>query len=316
MNEEITVAIEELRGHSFNKPWFIPILFSECRLATLSIGDGQTIQDIQCIDLHQDWQSGIAQLLEVIQPVSTAIREYVACVQSDDRVEREKAFLGLTEIGTEAVTVLVELLRDEDEEIRRLAENALIQVGRPAVPNLLNALSSGDSDVQVRLCAVLGKIGDPRAGKALMRLLDQPNENHVRPAAIRALASMGGAVFPLLTNALFDGPWCVRASAAIALGMITDDAWSEAVWPLAEKLADDDPRVRQHIAEALHELGDRRAIPALENALQNEQNKIVRFSLASTLRHLQGGNLRDQSNKIRDVMKWSELGRDMRPPYS
>lgn len=67
MNEELMLAIDELRQYSFSKPWFIPVLFSECNVPAFSIGGGQTLLDFQWVNLYSDWDLGVQRLLRVVK---------------------------------------------------------------------------------------------------------------------------------------------------------------------------------------------------------------------------------------------------------
>ena len=67
MNEELMLAIDELRQYATDRPWFIPVLFSECNVPALSIGGGQTLLDFQWVNLYSDWNSGMQRLLRVLK---------------------------------------------------------------------------------------------------------------------------------------------------------------------------------------------------------------------------------------------------------
>ncbi|SFN10343.1 toll/interleukin-1 receptor domain-containing protein [Dokdonella immobilis] len=67
MNEELVLAVDELRQHSANKPWFIPVLLSECEVPALSIGGGRTLLDFQWVSLWVDWDLGIKKILQVLK---------------------------------------------------------------------------------------------------------------------------------------------------------------------------------------------------------------------------------------------------------
>ena len=70
MNEELTLAIEELRQRSSDKAWFIPVKLNECEVPDRDIGGGETIQDLHYTALYEDWNAGIQRILRVIQPNS------------------------------------------------------------------------------------------------------------------------------------------------------------------------------------------------------------------------------------------------------
>ena len=68
MNEELILAIEELRQSSAGRVWFIPIKLNECEIPDRDIGSGETLNDFQHVSLYEDWNGGIQRILEVIQP--------------------------------------------------------------------------------------------------------------------------------------------------------------------------------------------------------------------------------------------------------
>lgn len=68
MNEELVLAIEELRQRSTDRAWFIPILLSETQVPNRDIGAGETLRSIQWVELYKNWDDGIRSILAVIQP--------------------------------------------------------------------------------------------------------------------------------------------------------------------------------------------------------------------------------------------------------
>jgi len=68
MNEEIILAIEELRQRPTDRAWFIPVALSECEIPARSIGAGETLRDIHWVELHRNWDDGIASIAAAIDP--------------------------------------------------------------------------------------------------------------------------------------------------------------------------------------------------------------------------------------------------------
>ncbi len=69
MNEELRVAIGELRQFNSERIWFIPVKLNECEIPDLEIGPNETLRDdIQSVSLYEDWADGIRRILEVIPP--------------------------------------------------------------------------------------------------------------------------------------------------------------------------------------------------------------------------------------------------------
>jgi hypothetical protein len=50
-NEELTLAIEQLRLRLPDNPWLIPVRFDECDIPDLDLGGGRTLASIQRVDL-------------------------------------------------------------------------------------------------------------------------------------------------------------------------------------------------------------------------------------------------------------------------
>ena len=73
MNEELTLAIEELRKRPTDRAWFIPVLLSKCEIPDRDIGGGQTLRDLQPVNLYENWGIGIQSILSVIQPADPEI---------------------------------------------------------------------------------------------------------------------------------------------------------------------------------------------------------------------------------------------------
>lgn len=59
MNEELTIAIEELRLRPTDHTWFIPASLDGTNIPPRSIGVGETLADLQWVDLSSDWDRGV-----------------------------------------------------------------------------------------------------------------------------------------------------------------------------------------------------------------------------------------------------------------
>lgn len=66
MNEELTVAIEEVRLRPRDRAWFFPVLLDEVKIPVLALGGGETLADIQQIRVFEDPQAEIRKLAEAI----------------------------------------------------------------------------------------------------------------------------------------------------------------------------------------------------------------------------------------------------------
>ena len=67
MNEELTLAIEELRQRSHDRVWFIPIRLTACDIPDRQIGAGESLRDLQIVDLADDWKDGVKRLCAALR---------------------------------------------------------------------------------------------------------------------------------------------------------------------------------------------------------------------------------------------------------
>lgn len=75
MNEELTLAIEELRQRTAEQVWFIPALLNKCIVPDRNIGGGESLDSIQYVPLYDDWNEGLRRIASVIRPHTVPGRE-------------------------------------------------------------------------------------------------------------------------------------------------------------------------------------------------------------------------------------------------
>lgn len=73
MNEELNLAVEQMRLRSRNRQWMIPIKLSICEIPHIPISPGETLRSIQWVDLSKDWGAGISELSRVLSTELTDI---------------------------------------------------------------------------------------------------------------------------------------------------------------------------------------------------------------------------------------------------
>jgi HEAT repeat protein len=152
--------------------------------------------------------------------------------------------------GDDAAWALIRGLRDGVMPVDRILE----QLGRPfAAHALLEAMQISDfANVRADVADALGLAAYLPAAHALGGLVRFGSERE-RIKACRALGRLGDPiVVPLLTKAMDDEAWVVRAQAATALGAC---ARPESVAPLARGLSDRNWWVRANSAASLRHCG-------------------------------------------------------------
>ena len=84
MSEELKVAIKELHQRPVDKVWFIPVKLNECEIPEIDIGGGETLRNLQYVDLHRNWDVGIQRLLDTISVASGHDKKHSANALTDE----------------------------------------------------------------------------------------------------------------------------------------------------------------------------------------------------------------------------------------
>lgn len=66
MREELILALEQFRQRELDSGWFLPVKLGPCDVPDYSIGSGRTLNDLQFVDLHRDFERGLRRLLVAI----------------------------------------------------------------------------------------------------------------------------------------------------------------------------------------------------------------------------------------------------------
>jgi hypothetical protein len=66
MNEELQLAIEQLRKMPDDAIWLIPVRFSDCQIPAFEIRSGRNLRSKQWVDLYLDWEAGVKRILTVL----------------------------------------------------------------------------------------------------------------------------------------------------------------------------------------------------------------------------------------------------------
>jgi HEAT repeat protein len=213
-----------------------------------------------------------------------------------------------------AVPALVHGLKDGDRRVRLAAACALAQF-EPGVEGAMTMLIAALEDDRSsgeeadRAAVALGYFG-PRARPALSLLLDRLK---LGDSATMALAEMGPAAVPGLTEALMEKDAKLRLRAAHALRLLGPVARS-AVPLLIDRLKDADAGVRMEAAYALGEIHREKAIPMLLDLLRGDKpaakaaaDALCALGQRDGLGELPQGS--SSMNALRQPALWDHLGR-------
>jgi hypothetical protein len=161
MNEELLLAIDELRTRQPEGAWFLPVILTPCEIPDRPIGGGATLRDLQYVDLHTDWNGGLKRLINAINPI---------CRAAPDDTVRLK-------VRERARKIAEDVLNSGDtwRGIRELSIYADLY-GAEILPELLLALDSTNRSVKAAVAELLGKIG-PDAHSAVPRLISEARDH-------------------------------------------------------------------------------------------------------------------------------------------
>ncbi len=67
MNEELQIAIEQLRKMPDDQIWFIPVKLDDCKIPHFNIRQNKTLASKQFVKLYKDWDKGINEIIKTIK---------------------------------------------------------------------------------------------------------------------------------------------------------------------------------------------------------------------------------------------------------
>lgn len=97
-NEELVLAVDEIRRRRPDEPWLIPVRLDECDIPDRDLGGGRTLSSLQRVDLHGDQTGrGIARLVATVLRLLGSDATANALPLSIGTTDRLKAMLPLPE---------------------------------------------------------------------------------------------------------------------------------------------------------------------------------------------------------------------------
>lgn len=80
MNEELRLAIEQLRLMPLNRRWFIPIMLEPSTIPDFPIDATDSLSSLHYIDFSADWHRAMAQL---VYAISSSPQNDINCMVDD-----------------------------------------------------------------------------------------------------------------------------------------------------------------------------------------------------------------------------------------
>lgn len=190
--------------------------------------------------------------------------------------EREAAHRRLANAGPAAIAPFLEALRRDGRQwvLRHGWIDPILAQGEQALPALFEALQAEDPELR-RLAAGLLRIRARRGSREsclvepLARALHD-SDREAAAAAGAALAALEETCLPALVAAL-DAP--ERRAGRAAMSGLCGMRLPAAVEPLCRVLETGPPKLRAAAAEALKEIGDRRALEPLLKAVEDPSSR-------------------------------------------
>lgn len=189
----------------------------------------------------------------------------------------------LLQIGVPAVIPIAMELNDlkfgsGDRSLERYYKIVAIlaQIRPFAEGQLLTVLESSDDKMRQSAAFAIGEIAD-------WRFSHDRNFNPLSAADRRVLDEINSRIVQRLISLLSDDDDLCRGSAAQALGKIEFNDGGRVVESLLSSLQDDDPAVRFYSVSALEEKGGIGAVPSLIAVLQEDDDETVRAIAARRL---------------------------------
>jgi len=203
-----------------------------------------------------------------------------------------------------AIPPLIEALKTSKDPsiIIEVAGSLGMLKATQAVDVLLKLLKNKDGEIRENVAQALGMIGDPRAIDPLLKILKEDKEAWVRGQAAEALGLIGDerVVSDLIITLETDDGIGVSIKTATALGRLKDPAAVEPLIAFLQKSKSVENR--RAIAYALGEIGDKRAAEVFLELLGDE-DETVRYWSCLSLGFMQ---YKRAANNLLDVLQADE----------
>lgn len=283
MNEELTLAIAELRQRPTHRAWFIPVLLAPCKIPDRDIGPGETLGSLQSVSLYEDWDEGISKLLSVIQPDTTPIYDAIRALDNPSARAQIRAADDLGKMGRAARTAVDKLIRALD------SENDTVTA---AAADALGSIGFVTEDV---LVALLRKLQQQRFFWSLY------SRKHIRCSLAKLMEADPKRTVPWLITCIIHGK-SDESSASLILRSSVTLCHEATVFIVCSLSAQTIPKNKQWI-HMLGDLGDSASIPSLMKLLTDETEDVRVHAGFSLGNFATGHGVRDHVVITNDLIK-------------
>lgn len=196
---------------------------------------------------------------------SADVPRLIQALQGRESALRAAAAQGLGHLRDASATdALGRAVGDPLPYVRLATVWALGEIGDPrSVESLIRALGDGDLHVRALSVCALGHLGDPRAVQHVAARGVQDPSRCVRLAGVEALELLGSAPPAAL---LEDPEWAIRLRVVETFGRVRLAEETPVLGLIKCLEQDPHPLIRARAAWALGEIGDSRAVTALQRA--------------------------------------------------
>jgi HEAT repeat protein len=202
----------------------------------------------------------VAEALARIGP--SCVKHLIEALEDRRAFVRSTAKRALGKIGdSRAIQPLLNAAEREGNSFAiKSTADALVQIGSSSIEILVQALDDQHAFVRLSAAEALWRLGDPRGIETLLDVAANSQSAASMTIVADALVRLGTSTDRLI-RALQEGPVCMRATAAEALGKLGDRSALAPLVAVVESACDDVLRIAA--VKALGKLGDRRGLAPL-----------------------------------------------------
>jgi HEAT repeat protein len=266
---------------------------SACALALGNIGDARAVEPLasQLDDVGRLLREESRRALLKLARLEALPYLQAACEHGSVRVRQVIAEVAALIKDSQAGALLAELLGDPEDRVREKAEATLASMEPGAAGVfLLRGLDHSNYRVRAQCAKELGRRKNVQAIDRLVEILGSPLEAvEVQAAARQALRQMKSALDSRKLSAQARDRAAEKKDRVRALTLISAVGGSNALLVGLDVLGDADVSMRSSASQALADLGDPRALPALREALAKPENERISKAIATAIHRLESG---------------------------